>query len=95
MKRLRLNVHPAIGFFCEGLKELSTLCAVGRGFIVGVSLHRNDTNLTHSVFRNCTGKDAILKHISKCWASLFTERAVIYRMQNGFDHRSKMGKEFE
>jgi pyruvate,water dikinase len=28
-----------------------------------------------------------LKHISKCWASLFTERAVIYRVQNGFDHR--------
>ena len=25
--------------------------------------------------------------ISKCWASLFTDRAVIYRMQNGFDHR--------
>src|ERR1044072_2868634 len=37
-------------------------------------------------YLNITGKDAILKHISKCWASLFTERAVIYRMQNGFDH---------
>lgn len=23
----------------------------------------------------------------KCWASLFTERAVLYRLQNGFDHR--------
>src|SRR6201991_1253951 len=33
------------------------------------------------------GKEAILKHISRCWASLFTERAVIYRLQNGFDHR--------
>ncbi|HBL51215.1 MAG TPA: phosphoenolpyruvate synthase, partial [Firmicutes bacterium] len=33
------------------------------------------------------GKKAILKHISKCWASLFTERAVTYRLQNGFDHR--------
>lgn len=38
-------------------------------------------------YLNITGKDAILKHISKCWASLFTDRAVIYRMQNGFDHR--------
>ena len=37
-------------------------------------------------YLNIIGKDAILKHISKCWASLFTERAVIYRMQNGFDH---------
>jgi phosphoenolpyruvate synthase/pyruvate phosphate dikinase len=38
-------------------------------------------------YLNIIGKDAILQHISKCWASLFTERAVIYRLQNGFDHR--------
>ncbi len=38
-------------------------------------------------YLNIIGRDAILKHISKCWASLFTERAVTYRMQNGFDHR--------
>ncbi|MFN6539148.1 MAG: phosphoenolpyruvate synthase [Nostoc sp. EkiNYC01] len=38
-------------------------------------------------YLNIIGKEAILKHISKCWASLFTERAVIYRIQNGFDHR--------
>src|SRR6202035_4783311 len=24
---------------------------------------------------------------SRCWASLYTERAVTYRIQNGFDHR--------
>lgn len=38
-------------------------------------------------YLNVRGKDAILKHVSKCWASLFTERAVTYRIQNGFDHR--------
>ncbi|QDL10281.1 phosphoenolpyruvate synthase [Brasilonema octagenarum UFV-E1] len=38
-------------------------------------------------YLNIITKEAILKHISKCWASLFTERAVIYRLQNGFDHR--------
>ena len=37
-------------------------------------------------YLNIIGKKAILKHISKCWASLFTERAVTYRLQNGFDH---------
>ncbi|WP_350253801.1 phosphoenolpyruvate synthase [Bacillus halotolerans] len=37
-------------------------------------------------YLNIIGKEAILLHISKCWASLFTDRAVIYRMQNGFDH---------
>ncbi|MBT2668521.1 phosphoenolpyruvate synthase [Bacillus sp. ISL-4] len=37
-------------------------------------------------YLNINGKEAIMQHISKCWASLFTDRAVIYRMQNGFDH---------
>ena len=37
-------------------------------------------------FLNIIGKEAILQHIRKCWASFFTERAVIYRIQNGFDH---------
>jgi rifampicin phosphotransferase len=38
-------------------------------------------------YLNIIGKEEILRHISKCWASLFTERAVIYRHQNSFDHR--------
>jgi len=38
-------------------------------------------------YLNVTGKPAILRHISRCWASLFTERAVAYRLQHRFDHR--------
>lgn len=38
-------------------------------------------------YLNIIGKEAILAYIRKCWASLFTERAVTYRLQNGFDHR--------
>lgn len=38
-------------------------------------------------YLNVVGLPDILRHISRCWASLFTERAVIYRRQNGFDHR--------
>ncbi|MDW8801492.1 phosphoenolpyruvate synthase [Clostridium sp. A1-XYC3] len=37
-------------------------------------------------YLNIMGKDEILKHIRKCWASLYTDRAVIYRIQNKFDH---------
>jgi len=33
------------------------------------------------------GPASILGHVSRCWASLFTERAVTYRLRNGFDHR--------
>src|SRR5688572_15348825 len=33
------------------------------------------------------GGPAVLQHVSRCWASLFTERAVLYRIRKGFDHR--------
>jgi phosphoenolpyruvate synthase/pyruvate phosphate dikinase len=38
-------------------------------------------------YLNVVGSAAILQHVSRCWASLFTERAVIYRLRNGFDGR--------
>src|SRR5499427_8485120 len=38
-------------------------------------------------YLNVVGLAAILRHVSRCWASLFTERAVTYRQRNGFDHR--------
>jgi pyruvate,water dikinase len=41
----------------------------------------------HDTYLNVVGSAAILQHVSRCWASLFTERAVSYRVRNGFDHR--------
>ncbi|WP_233571146.1 rifamycin-inactivating phosphotransferase [Nocardiopsis sp. Huas11] len=38
-------------------------------------------------YLNITGQAAVLRHVRRCWASLFTERAVTYRVRNGFDHR--------
>lgn len=39
-------------------------------------------------YLNVVGPTAILRHVSRCWASLFTDRAVIYRQRNGIDHRA-------
>ncbi|WP_055564239.1 rifamycin-inactivating phosphotransferase [Streptomyces atriruber] len=39
-------------------------------------------------YLNVIGPEAILRHISRCWASLFTERAVTYRRRNGIDHHA-------
>src|SRR5213080_3476282 len=39
-------------------------------------------------YLNVVGPAAILQHVSRCWASLFTERAVSYRLRNGIDHRT-------
>jgi phosphoenolpyruvate synthase/pyruvate phosphate dikinase len=38
-------------------------------------------------YLNVVGPAAVLEHVRRCWASLFTERAVTYRLRNGFDHR--------
>jgi pyruvate,water dikinase len=38
-------------------------------------------------YLDVVGPAAILWHVSRCWASLFTERAVTYRLWNGLDHR--------
>jgi phosphoenolpyruvate synthase/pyruvate phosphate dikinase len=38
-------------------------------------------------YLNIVGSAEILAHVSRCWASLFTERAVTYRLRSGFDHR--------
>src|SRR5689334_12199639 len=38
-------------------------------------------------YLNVVGPAAIIQHVSRCWASLFTERAVIYRLRNGLDQR--------
>ncbi|MFJ9721960.1 rifamycin-inactivating phosphotransferase [Streptomyces sp. NPDC101209] len=39
-------------------------------------------------YLNVVGTRAVLTHISRCWASLFTERAVTYRRRNGVDDRT-------
>ncbi|SED31118.1 rifamycin-inactivating phosphotransferase [Streptomyces melanosporofaciens] len=39
-------------------------------------------------YLNVVGPTAVLQHISRCWASLFTERAVTYRRRGGIDHRT-------
>ncbi|MFF0742935.1 rifamycin-inactivating phosphotransferase [Streptomyces sp. NPDC004111] len=39
-------------------------------------------------YLNVVGPEEVLRHVSRCWASLFTERAVVYRARNGIDHRT-------
>ena len=38
-------------------------------------------------YLNVRGETALQDAIRRCWASLFTDRAILYRQQNGFDHR--------
>ena len=38
-------------------------------------------------FLNVRGSDELLDKLRACWVSLFTDRAILYRMQNDFAHR--------
>ncbi len=40
----------------------------------------------HETFLNVFGKENLLKAIKKCFASLFTDRAIAYREEKGFSH---------
>ncbi len=37
-------------------------------------------------YLNIRGEDELLAHVKRCWASLWTARAVTYRIKQGFDH---------
>lgn len=41
-------------------------------------------------FLNITGSDRVLEAVKKCFASLFTDRAIVYRQEMGFGH-TKVG----
>jgi len=41
----------------------------------------------HDSYLNVVGSRAILEHVSSCWASLFSDRAVSYRLRKGVDQR--------
>ncbi|HEY0092894.1 MAG TPA: PEP/pyruvate-binding domain-containing protein, partial [Archangium sp.] len=38
-------------------------------------------------YLNIRGADALLDAVRRCWVSLFTDRAVLYRARSGFGHR--------
>jgi pyruvate,water dikinase len=39
-------------------------------------------------YLNVVGEKNLLDAVRRCWASLFTDRAIAYRAKNGFDHHS-------
>ena len=67
----------------------------GTAFAVRSSATAEDSPATsfagqHDTYLNIVGKEAILEHVSRCWASVFTDRAVSYRLQQGVDHRAAL-----
>jgi pyruvate,water dikinase len=40
----------------------------------------------HETYLHIEGGPALLDSVRRCFASLFTDRAIVYRIENGFDH---------
>lgn len=70
------------------LSELGERCAYAiRSSATAEDLPHASFAGQQDTYLNIKGRAEILRHIVQCWASLFTDRAVTYRIQNGFDHR--------
>jgi rifampicin phosphotransferase len=80
------DLAAAISGSLTGLGE-QTACAV-RSSATAEDLPSASFAGQQDTYLNVVGPAAILEHISRCWASLFTERAVTYRLRNGVDHRT-------
>jgi pyruvate,water dikinase len=80
------DVAAAITGALAGLGERAA-CAV-RSSATAEDLPAASFAGQQDTYLNVVGPAAILRHVSRCWASLFTERAVAYRLRNGFDHRT-------
>lgn len=40
----------------------------------------------HSTYLNIKGSDSVIESVQKCWASLFTDRAIVYRKEHNIDY---------
>ncbi len=76
----------------RGYKELSEIC--GRdNLVVAVRSSATAEDLPNASFAgqqetylNIEGEDSVLIAVKECIASLFTDRAIVYRQENGFEH---------
>ncbi|MGE5763408.1 MAG: PEP/pyruvate-binding domain-containing protein, partial [Mycobacterium leprae] len=82
---IREDVQEAITRFLSRLGEQAAYAV--RSSATAEDLPTASFAGQQDTYLNVIGKPAILAHVSRCWASLFTERAVTYRRRNGFDDR--------
>lgn len=70
----------------EAYKELGAPVAV-RSSATAEDLPDASFAGQHDTYLNVVGVDAVLDAVRRCWGSLWTPRAVVYRARNGIDHR--------
>lgn len=76
----------------QGYRELSKICG-RKNLVVAVRSSATAEDLPNASFAgqqetylNISGEDKVLQKARECIASLFTDRAIVYRVEQGFDH---------
>lgn len=77
----------------RGYKELGLKCGSNGDIVVAVRSSATAEDLPNAsfagqqaTFLNIKGEHDVLRAVKECIASLFTDRAIVYRVTNGFDH---------
>ena len=72
-------------------RGLEQKCGIGVAVAVRSSATAEDLPTAsfagqHESFLNVRGEDEVVEACRRCFASIFTDRAIVYRIDNGFDH---------
>jgi pyruvate, water dikinase len=75
----------------DGYRALEVKCGAGVAVAVRSSATAEDLpNASfagqHESYLNVRGETAVIEACRQCFASIFTDRAIVYRIDNGFDH---------
>jgi len=88
-QQLELTITQAYAELCKEANEEDSSVAV-RSSATAEDLPDASFAGQQDTFLNVTGIEELIEAITKCFASLFTDRAIAYRDNRGFDH-SKIG----
>ena len=77
----------------RGYRELCEKCGHDDDMVVAIRSSATAEDLPNAsfagqqaTFLNIKGETDVVKYVKECIASLFTDRAIVYRVTNGFDH---------
>ncbi len=83
---LRGEILTAYRQLSRGYEEAATDVAV-RSSATAEDLPSASFAGQHESYLNVRGEDALVEAVRECMASLFTDRAIVYRAERGFRHR--------
>lgn len=69
-----------------GYKELGDIFVAARSSATAEDLPGASFAGQQATYLNIKGDEKLIEGVQKCWASLFTARAIYYRQTKGFDH---------